>query len=274
MKKLFTFLSVAIFAMVFFWTSTIKAEAAEPTTYCVRYDAEEEEWYYQVGSKWDDSVPPPNRELYYMTLEMKDGDYVVVESTDGDCPELKLDFHLGNLTTYPNVSCLINAKSIAECYLLHGSYVSITADVEHAWVYQGCTANFNKNCNKLELIYIDNPNMSVGVLGICNEFSLSSETEVVCELWSFKDDLIFKDGVVQTDRESYSTEPPATSPAPVVPTTPNTTPSNTPPAPSSSSTSADEYDDVPKTEENMNFLWFFAIAGLCFVGSYSLNKKF
>lgn len=271
MKKLFTFLSVALFAMVFFATATMNAEAAEPTTYVVKYDSATEQWYYQVGSAWDDSVPPPRREIYYMTLDMKDGDYVVVDSTDGGWPELNLDFHLGNLTTYPNTACMVNAKSIAECYILHGSYVSITADVEKAWVYQDCSANFNKNCNTLELIYIDDPNMSVGVLGTCNDFCVSSETEVLCHLWNFTDDLIFNEGIVKTARESYSIDPPSAPAAPVVPSTSTSTPSSTT---TSSSASAGEYDDVPKTGETAGYLWLFALAALCFAGSYSLKKKF
>lgn len=273
MKKLFSIFSAALFAIVLICQNPITVDAADPTTYYVQYDKEAEQWYYQVGSSWDDTVPPPKREIYYMLQDMKDGDYVVVEAI-GDWPELELDFHLGNLTIMPYSSCMVKAKSVAECYVLHDAYVSITSDVEHGWVYGNATANFNLNCNTLELIYDNEPEMSVAVLGTCNELWVHNDTSTWNHLWSFTDDLIYNNGRVHTAHESFSINPPATPAAPVVPTTTTSTPaSSTTSTPASSTTSADEYDDVPKTGESTAYLWTFAIAALCFVGSYSLKKR-
>ena len=271
MKKLFSILSVALFAVILFFQSTINAEAADPTTYYVQYDADAKQWYYQVGSSWDDTVPPPKREIYYMIQDMKDGDYVVVEATEG-WPELKLDFHLGNVTVTPNSSCMISAKSIAECYILHDSYVSITADVEHAWVYDNASCNFNLNCNTLELLYADEPTMSVGVLGTCNEFIAHNmnTSATLYHLWNFTDDLIFNDTYLRTSADSYSINPPSTPAASIVP---NTSSSTAPATSTPAASDADEYDDVPKTGESAAYLWMFAIAALCFAGSYSFKKK-
>lgn len=270
MKKLLSIFSVALFAAVLLFQNKVTVDAADPTTYYVQYDSEEEEWYYQVGSSWDDTVPPPKREIYYMLQEMKDGDYVVVEAID--CwPELELDFHLGNLTVVPNSSCMVKAKSIAECYILGNAYVSITADVEHGFVYDNATCNFNANCNNLELIFTHEPTMSVAVLGTCNDFIVHSATTTQCHFWSFTDDLVYNDGALRTAADSYSINPPSTPAAPIVPTTSAGT---TTTAPSTNSSAADEYDDVPKTGESAAYLWLFAVAALCFAGSFSFKKRF
>ena len=272
MKKLLSIFAVACFALLLCGQNIITADAADPTTYIVQYDDNKDEWYYQVGSTWDDTDPPPKREIYYMAQQMKDGDYVVVDSTDGK-GTLVLDFVLGNLTILPHSEALITCKGVQEYYQLHDTAVSLTANVEKAFVYDNAIANFNNNVNTLELIYTESPEMLVGVVGTCSELWVhnSNATETKYALWNFTESLLFQEGIVKNPFGTYSINPPSSPAAPVVPSTPSSTPSTTPSAPSSS---ADEYDDVPKTGESTAFLWLFGLAALCFAGSYSFKKKF
>ncbi len=272
MKKLLSIFAVACFALILWSQNIITASAAEPTTYVVKYDSSKDEWYYQIGSAWDDTVPPPRREIYYMIQEMKDGDYVVVDSTDNR-GTLALDFTLGNLTILPHSTALITCKGVQEYYQLHDSAVSLTANVEKAFVYDNAVANFNNNVNTLELIYDETPEMIVGVAGTCSEFWAHNydASATKYHLWNFKAQLSFNETILKTPYGNYDINPPASPAAPIVPSAPSSTPTTTPSAPSSS---ADEYDDVPKTGESAMFLWMFALAALCFAGSYSFKKKF
>lgn len=272
MKKLLSIFAVACFALILWTQNIVPVVAAEPTTYVVKYDDTDDQWYYQIGSSWDDTVPPPRREIYYMLQEMKDGDYVVVDATEGQ-GTLVLDFTLGNLTIIPYSNALITCKGVVEYYQLNNSFVSLTANVDKAFVYDNAVANFNNNVNVLKLSYKETPEMVVGVAGTCNEFLVENYegTEVQYHLWNFRETLLFNDTCLRTPYETYDINPPASPAAPIVSATPSSTPAATPPAPSSS---ADEYDDVPKTGESAMFLWMFGLAALCFAGSYSFKKNF
>ena len=74
MKKLFAFLTAALFLVMSLNINALTAEAADPKTYYVKYYPDKKAWYYQPGNVWDEEVA--GRELYYMTLEFQDGDYV------------------------------------------------------------------------------------------------------------------------------------------------------------------------------------------------------
>ncbi len=268
MKKLFSILSVAFFAMVFIVLNTVQASAADPTTYYVKYDSSNKTWYYQVGSSWDNTAPPPNREVYYMLQEIKDGDYVVVEST-GHYPTLEIDCNLGNLTVMAGSNALITCKSVKECYILGNSQVSLTADVEHAWVYDNVAVNFNKNVNYLEHIFSTDPSSSIAVVGSCYDFIVHNPNETRLHLWNFTEDLVYNDGAIKTPYGGYSINPPSGTPAPVTPSTPAAP--STPTAPPASADS--EYDDVPKTGDALTFVWLFAAAAACMASGYSLKKR-
>ena len=223
MKKLFSIFSVALFAVILLSQNIITADAADPTTYIVKYDSSEEEWYYQVGSAWDDSVPPPRREVFYMFQEMKDGDYVVVESTD-HCGELTIDFHLGNLTILPHSTAIISCKSVVEYYQLHDSTVALNANVEKAYVYDHAVVNFNNNVNLLKLICENEPTMVTHVLGTCNEFHVYNKETTKAHLWNFTEPLKYNQGSLSTPHGAYAINPPATPTAPIVPSTTTTPP--------------------------------------------------
>lgn len=272
MKKLLSIFAVACFALILWAQNIVPVSAAEPTTYVVKYDDSNDQWYYQIGSSWDDTVPPPRREIYYMIQDMKDGDYVVVDATNGQ-GTLVLDFTLGNLTILPNSNALITCKGVIEYYQLNNTAVSLTANVEKAFVYDNAIANFNKNVNVLELIYDQTPEMIAGVGGTCSEFWVHTydASQTKYHLWNFKETLLFNETILKTPYGTYDINPPASPAAPIVSATPSSTPTSTPSAPSSS---ADEYDDVPKTGDSAMFLWMFGLAALCFAGSYSFKKKF
>lgn len=279
MKKLLSLISVTLFACIMLFQHVVAAEAADPTTYCIRYDNEKNEWYYQVGSAWDDTVPPPKREVYYMFQILKDGDYIVVDSPN-DCGKITIDANLGNLTILPNSSAVITCKSVKEYYQLHDSTVSINGNVEKAFVYDHAVANFNNNVNYLELAFESEsePTMVAHVTGTCAELLVHSAStgETSCHLWNFKDELNFNNGVVQTAYGKYDINPPSSKSAAVTPsTTPAATPSNTTvtPTPAAPSVTDDEYDDVPKTGESSAYVWMFALSVLCLTGSYAVRKK-
>ena len=270
MKKLLSIFAVAFFALILGAQNIIPVAAAEPNTYLVEYNDEKDDWYYTPGSPGADDETPQKREIYYLLQILKDGDYIVVDSTKGT-GTLKLDFTLGNLTILPNSSALITCKGVQEYYQLHDSTVSLFANVEKAFVYDNAVVNFNNNVNTLELIFEGEPTMVAHVMGTCKDFIVHNPETTLTHLWNFREPLLYNQGVLSTAYGTYDINPPAAPAAPIVSTTPSSTPTATPSAPSSS---ADEYDDVPKTGESAAFLWIFALAALCFAGSYSFKKKF
>lgn len=261
MKKLFSIFTAVLFVVMSFNLSTLNVSAANPNTYYVKYDPDKKDWVYQSGNTWDDSVV--GRELYYMTLDFKDGDYVVAEATE-DFPALELDFNLGNFTLVPGSGCTLTAKSVKDCYILREATCSVTANVTNGYVYDYAKANFNKDCLNLELVYDVDPQMSVNVLGTCNYFHAHNETTTKYLLWNFKDALIFGDGYLQTHYDDYEINPPAgfnTS-------TPSTSTSST-----TKPSGAGELDEVPKTGQSYSCLAAFGVAVICLLGSYSLKKR-
>ena len=258
MKKLFSLFAVVMMAVLSLNLNAVTVSAADPTTYIVKYDTEKEDWFYQVDSTWNDEQS--SRQVYYMTLEMKDGDYVVVEVPEGS-PTLELDFHLGNLTVMPNNSCTVKAKSIKDCYILSGAVATIDCNVTNGYLYDFSVANFNKNCDNLEISYSDETTISVAVIGTCKDFYAHNEanTKIKYHVYNFTAPLYLKEGVLQNAFGEYSIDPASVT--------------TTPSAPSTPSSSADEYDDVPKTGESNAYLFAFGLAAVCFLGSYSLKKR-
>lgn len=261
MKKLFSLFAVVMMAVMSLNLNTITVAAAEPTTYIVKYDAAKEGFVYQVGSTWDEDGIQ-YREMYYMTLEIKDGDLLVVESLEGDViPTIELDVSLSNLTLLPNSKCTVNAKSITDCYLLSGAVGVINCDVTNAYLYDFSVGNFNANCDNVEVTYTDASTVSAAVIGKCNSFYAHDAVSTMHHVYNFTEPMLFINGDLETAPTAYSTTPSASAPAaPVAPATP-------------SAPNANEYDDVPKTGESDVFLWAFGIAAICFAGSYSLKKR-
>lgn len=276
MKKLFAFFTAALFLALSLNVNTLTAEAADPKTYYVKYYPDKKAWYYQPGNTWSEEIA--GRELYYMTLDFKDGDYVVVEG-HGDFPHLNLDFHLGNLTVVTGTALAIECKSIKDCYVLIEAVASITAPVENGYVYSKAKANFNSDCYNLELVYDMEPNMGVNVVGKCNYFYCHNNTHTKYMLWDFTQPITFADGYLHTPYWAYKIEAPAggvqtPSLAPEATTPAEPTPAPAQEAPATTTPVQGVLDDVPKTGQSYNYIVAFGVAALCLVGSYSLKKKF
>ncbi len=264
MKRLFAFFTAALFLAMSLNVNALTAEAADPKTYYVKYYPNKKAWYYQEGNTWSEEVA--GRELYYMTLDFKDGDYVVAEG-HGDFPALKLDFHLGNFTVVTGSALTIECKSIKDCYVLIDAATSVTAPVENGYVYDRAKANFNDDCLNLELVYDQNPTMGVNVVGKCNYFYCHNNTHTKYMLWNFTQSIKFADGYLHTPYWAYSIEPPTTTPAAPVAT-------QAPAAATPAAPVQGVLDDVPKTGQSYNYVVALGIAVLCLAGSYSLKRKF
>ena len=258
MKKLFSLFAVVMMAVMSLNLNALTVAAEEPTTYIVKYFVEEDEWYYQEGNKWDKESK--GKSLYYLNMEMKDGDYVVVDAPAGN-PLLELDFHLGNLTIKANDTCAVDAKSIKDCYVLSGAVVTIDCDVTNAYLYDFSVANFNKKCDNLEVTYTDADTISVNVVGTCKSFYMHSDTKTKYQCYNFTQPLSLDSGKLRNADTEYSTTPSAT----VTPSSPAT--------PSTPAAGGNEYDDVPKTGQSNAYLFAFGLAAVCFLGSYSLKKR-
>ena len=256
MKKLFSLFAVVMMAVMSLNLNVLTVKAATPTTYIVKYEASTEDWYYQVGNKWDDSQPL--RYIYYLTFEMKDGDHIVVDAREGS-PVLDLDFHLGSLTLLPNNICTVKAKSIKDCYISSGAFANIECDVTNGYLYDFSVCNFYKNCDNLKVYYTDDSTISVNVVGTCKDFYMqdTSNNKVKYQLYNFKTSLCVGEGKLMNSANEYSTAPSATTTKPAA-----------------STSNGNEYDDVPKTGESNAYLFAFGLAAVCFLGSYSLKKRF
>jgi len=279
MKKLFAFFTAALFLALSLNVNSLTAEAADPKTYYVKYYPDKKAWYYQPGNTWSEEVA--GRELYYMTLDFKDGDYVVAEG-HGDFPALELDFHLGNFTVVTESALTIKCKSIKDCYVLIGAATSVTAPVENGYVYDRAKANFNEDCYNLELVYDQNPTMGVNVVGKCNYFYCHSNTQTKYMLWDFTQPIKFADGYLHTPYWAYKIEAPAggvqtpsLAPEAAAPAEPAPqAPAPAPEAPAPQAPAQGVLDDVPKTGQSYSYIVALGIAALCLAGSYSLKKKF
>lgn len=257
MKKLFSLFAVVMMAVLSLNLGALSVSAAEPNTYIVKYNVAKDNWFYQVGNKWDKGAT--SRELYYLTLDQfKDGDYIIVDAPNGN-PVLDLDFHLGNLTVKSGDSCTVNAKSIKDCYVLIGATANINCDVTNAYLYDSCVANFTKNCDNLDVTYSDASTVSVNVVGTCKSFYMHSTTKTKYNCYDFTKPLCVESGKLRNAEGEYSATP-ATQPA---------QPAPAPQAPAA----GNEYDDVPKTGQSNAFLFAFGLAAVCFLGSYSLKKR-
>lgn len=258
MKKLFSLFAVVMMAVMSLNLNTLTVAAAEPTTYYVKYDAERG-WIYQQNTEWNEYITA--REIYYMTLDIKDGDCLIVEGSS-DCTEITLNVSLSNLTVLANQTCKITANGITDCYLLTGATANITSDVTNAYLYDYVTCNFFKNCDNLKITYTNRDSIAVNVVGTCKDFLLYEEAynRETIHVYNFTKSLSYNDGYLRNKESEYSTTPSASTPA-------------AKPAPSAPVADDNEYDDVPKTGETNLYFLAFVLAGVCLLGSYSLKKR-
>ena len=255
MKKLFTLFAVVMFAVMSLNLNMLTVSADAPVTYYVKYNEELKEWRYQTGSYWDNNST--GNLIYFFHEALKDGDHVIVAGTAGE-QELHVNVTLGSLTVMANAKCSVYADGIQDCYILSGGSANIHSNVTNGYLYDFSVCNFYNDCTNVDVSYSDLPTIAVNVVGKCDSFKVHTydNSTVKYQLYNFNTGLSFSNSQVQNDASEYSTTPVANNTAPV--TTPST---------------SDEYDDVPKTGGTYVYPWAFAIAALCFAGSYALKKK-
>ena len=264
MKKFKTFVSMLAAAAVLLLVpgnTSLEADAAEPTTYAVKYVESANDWRFQSGTATFDEGTT-HRELYYLLEALQAGDIVVVyNDTESSVPELNLgSTPLSNLTVASAKSVtVIYSGDITDFFAFAGTQCSINANVTTASVYDGLVCNFNKNVQTLNLYINGDLDSIVGCAGIVGHFyGYCENTDTVWyNYYNFKaGTLQVYDGGFQTPSENYST-----------------TPSQTSTQQPSAGSSADEYDEVPKTGDSFMIMWLLCGAALCAGGSYCFAKK-
>lgn len=240
--------------------NALTASANTPVTYYVKYLANDNQWRFQEGSSWNDSVS--HRELYYMYEALKDGDSIVI---DGSNPGfiLETSVRLKNVTLLHGAAAVVAASSIDECYILRDSVGAINGNVTNAYVYDNGRCTFNNNVGTLTIqndSFLVNDTLlhaNVSVNGTVGHLIGKDNVQLHYEHYNFAaGTLVITDGDVKTDPANYSNSPSASS----------TT------ASSSTSYSSDEYDDVPKTGESNFIFVLLGISALCLAGRYTLKK--
>lgn len=245
-KKILVLVTALVLCMAPLFGTPIKAQAAEPTTFYVKYVASLNQFRFQKGT-WD--ATQEHWDLAILNSSMKDGDNLAVDCTDGRGIILSVDVNLGELTIVNGNVAVITAKSVKTVYALSGTTSAINGDVTTANVYGDATVNFNNNVKVLNLASSGSvqPQGDINVVGTCDELHIENSSNA----YSFQKDILrIRDGKLASDTNYFSF---------TAPTTP--------------STSSDEYDDVPKTADSrFNPLWLVGLAAVCFAGSVGIKK--
>ncbi len=266
-KHTVTLLTAAVLFFLLPRAGCLRAAAAEPVTYAVKYIEENDDWRYLANtSTFDENAY--HRELYYMLLDIKDGDIVIVYNETDQARTLDLgDVHLGNLTVAPSDAItMIFSGDVNECHILKGAYCTINANVANAHVYESAVCNFNKNVQELRL-HVESElstSLSVGCEGTVGHLYAPSDTlpRTFYDLYDFKaGKMVILEGVLMANSADYSSAP-AQPPAPTAV-----------PAPSAPATDNDEYDEVPKTGAPSPLLWLAGIAVVSAAISFRLRKS-
>lgn len=250
MKKVFAaMLSVCLVLAAFCFTKT-EVKAAEAVTYTLR--VVNNEWRCMAGYPWNDSGI--HLGMVFMEQYLNDGDKIVV---DDDSMELKLtvEKHLESITFAKSKLSVIYAPGIDNVYVLNDSVAAINCDVKSGYVYQNATANFNNNVTYLEVYNKTAPlQASVYVAGTVGQVKAYDAEKTHFQFYDFARGTFYVDkGTLKTNAGLYSNVP-APTPAPTV------APTKKPAA-----STADEYDDVPKTGDIASYYWMFGLAAACLV---------
>ena len=260
-KKLVTLLTALVLCLVPLFGNTMTVNAAG-YTYYIKYVESIDQWRFMPDT-WSESGH--HRELYYMQLDLKDGDVIVVDGKDtNNILNLEVNVNLSGLYVNTASPSNITAKGIDNCYVIENGQSIINAPVKNAYVYDKALAQFNNDVENLEVIASkgDLLGATVGTNGAVKHLKAYS-TRLHYEFYDFAPGaLSIVNGEFKSAEGTYSATPSATTTTPATPAT------STPAAPSG------EYDDVPKTADiRFNPLWLVALAAACFAGSYALKKE-
>ena len=249
MKHLKKFLAIATVLIVFMapiLSTPMTAHAAEATTYYVKYVPGLDQFRFQKGS-WQDTQE--HWDISSLGSSIKDGDNLAIDCTDGRGVTISVDVKLNELTIVNGNIAIVTAKSVKTLYALNGTTFVINGDVTTANLYGDCTGNFNNNVKVLNLASSGTikPQGDINVIGTCDELHIENSSNA----YSFQSNTLrIINGGIATDIKYFSS---------TAPTTP--------------STSNDEYDDVPKTADSrFNPLWLVGLAAVCFAGSLGIKK--
>lgn len=273
MKKLLAVVTSAVMLTLLPNVNVLDASAAEPVTYYIMYEDKPDnqgDWYFQLGSEWDDNVE--HQQLYYMTEKLKDGDIVIVGNASPE--QLVLNVHLSNLTIKNPTGSLAMVSvtgGIDNCFFLDKSLGSVTGNVFNGYVYGASTANFCSNVANL-YVHNDNPdgNPNIGVQGTVGYFKSENANKAYhpCGSNFAAGTFSMEDGELKTDSSNYTLDisggPVASGSQPQA---------SSQPKPSASSAASDEYDKVPKTGEHSPVMLLSLIAVSCFAAGLLLRKS-
>lgn len=213
MRKFVTLLAVAAMLIGLPGLSPLRASAAGPVTYAVKYLPDKREWHYQSNtSTFDDKAT--HRELYYLRQELKAGDVVVVYNDSDSAASLDLgSVQLSNLTVARSKAVnVIYSGTIDNCYLLDGASCAINADITNANIYDNVICNFNKNVKELNLYPLDKMTGNINCLGTVDHLYVASRStgRIYQSLYSFqKGTFNITNGALATAADKYSTAPAA-----------------------------------------------------------------
>lgn len=251
--------------------NAIKSRAAEPVTYAVKYVSDEQGWRFQPNtSTYDDSLG--GGPISILRNDLKDGDLVVIYNDLGSKSHLDLGkVNLSNLTYTQNSKfSIVFAGSVKDCYVLGGSSGTVNCNVENAYVYDTVVFNFNGNVKEMRIEAGNELQSSIGCEGTVKHlyaFSSSRGITLINNYDFVKGALYIQEGVflpkgaflTAQDHEAGLT------------LLPDETPASTSTAGSSSS--SDEYDDVPKTGQSNLYVWLLCASAMCFAGSRALKRS-
>lgn len=260
-KKLATLLTALVLCLVPLFGNTMTANAAG-NTYYIKYVEDIAQWRF-LPNPWDEGGY--HRELYYMQLDLKDGDVIVVDGKDtANILNLEVNVNLSGLYVNTAGTSSITAKSIENCYIIENGKSIINAPVTNAYVYDKALAQFNSDVENMEVIASkgDLLGANVGTNGAVKHLKAYS-TKLHFEFYDFAPGaLSIVNGELKSAEGTYSATPSAATPAPA------------PVAPSTPAAPSGEYDDVPKTADiRFNPLWLVVLAAACLAGSYALKME-
>ena len=277
LKKMIVLFTAALFCLLPILSQPLTVQASTPTTYYLKFIEANNEWrFLKDVTVWDDTAF--HRELYYMQQDIKDGDTIVIDSSKDI--NLTVYVKLANLTVLNSTMAVVTANGYDEVYIANGSTAAVNGDVANGYVLNSSIANFNNNVGNLQV----NEASAVNVLGNLKNLYMYDPTnpqaDITCAgtvdyVKSYDDDYLYYEyynfakgsmvidfGNVMTDASKYSTTAPAGAATPSAPAT------------STGSSSAGEYDDVPKTGDfSVSPVWFLAIAAVCMLGYFKLERR-
>ncbi len=273
-KALVTTMAVAAMLVLLPDSAAITADAATPKNYAVKYSVDDGDWRYQEGSEFDEDTQA--RELYYLLQDLKDGDKVAVYNDDCfTAPILDLgNVKLGNLTICRVTSAAVLTGGVSECHILAGSYCAINGNVDNAYVYDVATVTFNSNVDTLVATAERsdfNSNIScTGTVWHFHAYSIN-DPRTFYDLYNFSEGkFAVDDGNLLTEYYFYDQYAVKGETAPTASTEPLTA---TAPAASAAGSSAEVYDEVPKTGESPLVFCLLGASALCMAGSLGLRRK-